>query len=156
MPVPTFILEIRKKIGNDLLWLPGVTAVVMDDNNRVLLVQRADNHQWTLVTGCLEPGEQPARGAVREVEEETGVTAVAERLLAVETVPRATLPNGDQVQFVDTAFRCRYVAGEAAVGDDESVDVGWFALDALPAMPERQARCIGYALDADPLAKFRT
>jgi ADP-ribose pyrophosphatase YjhB (NUDIX family) len=122
----------------------------------VLLVKRADNNTWTLVTGCLEPGEEPAQGAVREIEEETGVRAVPERLLAVETVPAATLPNGDKVQFVDTAFRCRYVAGDAVVGDDESVEVGWFPPDALPPMPERMTRCIGYALDTDIPARFRT
>lgn len=155
MPIPSFILDLRKKIGNDLLWLPGVTAVVLDDRDHVLLVKRADNKKWTLVTGCLEPGEGPAQGAVREVAEETCVSAVAERLLAVETIPAAVYPNGDKVQFVDTAFRCRYLAGEAAVGDDESVELGWFGLDALPAMSERMTRCIGYALDTDARAKFR-
>ena len=27
MPTPDFIVELRKKIGHDELWLPGVTAV---------------------------------------------------------------------------------------------------------------------------------
>ena len=72
MPTPDFILRLREKIGHDLLWLPGVTAVVLDDRNRVLLGRRADNGRWTLITGILEPGEQPAVGVVREVLEETG------------------------------------------------------------------------------------
>jgi ADP-ribose pyrophosphatase YjhB (NUDIX family) len=147
---------LRDKIGNDLLWLPGVTAVVIDSSDRVLLVKRADSGKWTLVTGCLEPGEEPARGAAREVVEETGVTAVAERLLAVEALPAATCPNGDKVQFLDTAFHCRYVAGEPAAGDDESTDADWFSPDALPLMSERMIRCIGYALDPGPFTRFRT
>jgi ADP-ribose pyrophosphatase YjhB (NUDIX family) len=156
MPTPEFILDLRKKIGNDLLWLPGVTAVVIDDSGRVLLVKRADNKKWTLVTGCLEPGEQPARGAIREVEEETSVTATAERLLAIEALPAATLPNGDKVQFLNTAFSCRYLTGEPAASDDESDEAGWFPLDALPPMPEWMTRYIRYAVEPDTTAKFWT
>jgi 8-oxo-dGTP pyrophosphatase MutT (NUDIX family) len=43
MPTPQFVLDLRAKIGHQMLWLPGVTAVVFDDDGRVLLVQRADN-----------------------------------------------------------------------------------------------------------------
>jgi hypothetical protein len=57
MPTPEFIVELRKKIGHDLLWLPGVTGVVLDADDRVLLVRRADDGRWTLVSGVLEPGE---------------------------------------------------------------------------------------------------
>ena len=41
---------------------------------------------------------------------------------------------GDHAQYLDHTFRCRYVAGEARVADDESVAVGWFALDEQPEM----------------------
>ena len=65
MPTPDFIIKLRKKIGHDLLWLPGVTGLVIDDTDRVLLVRRAGNRRWTLITGCLEPGEQSAAGIAR-------------------------------------------------------------------------------------------
>jgi 8-oxo-dGTP pyrophosphatase MutT (NUDIX family) len=77
MPVPDFIIELREKIGHDLLCLPGVTGLVINESDQVLLVRRADTLRWTLVTGCLEPGEQPAAGIVREILEETGITANA-------------------------------------------------------------------------------
>ncbi|MFF3144390.1 hypothetical protein ACFVRU_22365, partial [Streptomyces sp. NPDC057927] len=44
--------------------------------------------------------------------------------------------NGDTCQYMDTTFRCRAVGGEARVNDDESLDVGWFAVDALPELNE--------------------
>ena len=34
MPTPEFVLELRKKIGHDLLWLNGVTGCVLDDRGR--------------------------------------------------------------------------------------------------------------------------
>lgn len=154
MPIPEFILAIREKIGQDLLWLPGVTGVVFDDAGRVLLVRRADNLKWTLVTGCLEPGEQPGHGIVREILEETGVTAEIERVLAVETTPQFAHANGDQAAYMDVAFLCRAVAGEARVNDDESVGVGWYALDELPELPPRHANCIQRYLEGVPEAWF--
>jgi ADP-ribose pyrophosphatase YjhB (NUDIX family) len=155
MPIPQFIVDLRARVGHDALWLPGVTAVVFDDQGRVLLVRRADNDLWTLVTGGLDPGEQPAVGAIREVVEETAVTAVAERILSVCSLPLVVYGNGDQAQYLDVAFRCRAVSGTARVNDDESVDVGWFRLDELPAsLPDRHRRCIQDAMDSDPAARF--
>jgi len=155
VPTPQFILDLRAQVGQDALWLPGVTAVVLDDDDRVLLVRRADNDLWTLVTGCLEPGEQPATGAIREVAEETAVLAVAERLVSASALPLTVYGNGDQVHWLDVSFRCRAVGGTARVNDDESVDVGWFTLDQLPAsLPDRHRQCIQDAMRSDPAARF--
>lgn len=135
MPIPPFILELRRDVGHALLWLTGVTGVVLDADGRVLLVRRADTGEWGLTSGILEPGEQPAPAVVREVEEETGVVAAVEGLASVWTMPPMRYPNGDRSQYLDLCFRCRYVEGEARVGDDESVEVGWFPVDGLPELP---------------------
>lgn len=55
MPAREYILKLRKKIGNDRTPGPRRTGVVIDDSGRVLLAQRADNKQWALVSGMLEP-----------------------------------------------------------------------------------------------------
>jgi ADP-ribose pyrophosphatase YjhB (NUDIX family) len=156
MPTPQFVLDLRASIGHQPLPLPSVTAIVLDAAGRVLLVRRADNDRWALVTGCLEPGEQPAAGARREVEEETGVLVTAERIVSVSALPLAVCPNGDQVYWLDVTFRCRAVGGEARVNDDESVDVGWFELtDLPPSLPDRHRRCLQDALSPGPEAKFQ-
>ena len=155
MPIPDFIVEIREKIGHDLLWLPGVTGLVVDEADRVLLVRRADNLRWTLVTGCLDPGEQPAVGLVREILEETGVTARVKRVLSVEATNQITHVNGDQTFFLDVAFVCEPIAGDARVNDDESIDVDWFPLTDLPdSLPERQRACVQRYLDGAEQAWF--
>ncbi|GAP60851.1 hypothetical protein AHiyo1_44520 [Arthrobacter sp. Hiyo1] len=69
MATPDFVLALRRKIGNDLLFLSGVTAVVLKDND-VLLVRGAESGAWTPVTGIIDPGEEPADAAVRETYEE--------------------------------------------------------------------------------------
>ena len=147
MPIPDFVVALRKKIGQDELWLPSVTGLVLDGQDRVLLVQRRDNRLWTLVTGILDPGEEPAAGVRREIEEETAVRAVVERVLAVEVSGPVTFDNGDRSVFLDTALLCRAVGGQARVNDDESVDVGWFAVADMPGLPEREDRILRRFLD---------
>lgn len=139
MATPDFILALRAKIGRDQLWLPSVTGLVLDPDGRVLLVQRRDNRRWTLVTGILEPGEQPAAGVLREIQEETAVQARVERVLGVDVSGPVTFENGDVSVFLDTALLCRAVGGEARVNDDESVDVRWCAVEDLPELSARQA-----------------
>jgi 8-oxo-dGTP pyrophosphatase MutT (NUDIX family) len=131
MPISPYVLDLRERVGHGLLLLPGVTAVVFDDAGRVLLNERSDNGQWALIAGVMDPGEQPAETIVREVYEETAVRVVPERITSVLTQP-VTYPNGDRCEYVDITFRCRAAGGEARVNDDESLAVGWFALDDLP------------------------
>lgn len=136
MATPDFIRDLRTTAGHQLLWLPGVTALVFDDEGRVLLNRRTDTRRWSVIGGIPEPGEQPAACAVREVFEETAVRCVAERIVLVQALDPVTYPNGDVCQYMDVTVRCRAVGGEAQVNDDESLEVGWFAVDALPELNE--------------------
>lgn len=148
MPVPDFILELRAKIGHAPLWLPGTTAVVTTPDGRVLLGRRADSGLWALPSGIPEPGERMSVAVAREVLEETGVRVAVEALVAVFTLPPVTYPNGDVSAYVDHLFRCRYLDGTPRVADDESLDVGWFAPDALPEpLAPRTPELLGWAAD---------
>lgn len=155
MPTPKFILSLREKIGHDLLWMPGVSAVLLDAEDRVLLTHRVNDGTWALVGGILEPGEQPAIGIQREIFEETGVEAAVETLVNVESLPPAAYSNGDQVQYIDLCFRCRYVSGEPRVNDDESLAVAWYSVSDLPSsMVDRDLELIAQALKRDPVTQF--
>ncbi|WP_317230104.1 NUDIX domain-containing protein [Clavibacter sp. MX14-G9D] len=149
MGIPDFIVSLRERIGTAPLWLSGVTAVILD-GPRVLLVRRGDTGAWAPVSGILEPGEEPAVGAWREAEEETGVDVAVERLVSVRTTGEITYPNGDRASYLDLTFRCRYLSGEARVNDDESSDVAWWPVDALPDMPADYRQRIRDALDDEP------
>lgn len=150
MPIPAFIRDIRAKAGDVLLFMPAVVMVVFDDRGRVLLNLRSDSGIWALISGIPDPGEQPAEAAVREIEEETGVHAVVERVLSVFTNEPMVHANGDRAQYLDIVLRCRAVGGEARVNDDESLDVRWFALDELPPLGPIARGRIELALREDP------
>jgi ADP-ribose pyrophosphatase YjhB (NUDIX family) len=155
VPIPDFVVRLRSRVGTDLLWMPGVSAVVVHDDGQLLLGRRADNGLWAVVSGILEPGEQPAHAVVREVLEETGIDAVVVGLAAVSSDREMIrYDNGDRAQYLDLTFLCRAVGGgEPWVADDESTAVGWFDPHALPEPLARSSRArIDHALAyrADP------
>ncbi|HEY2507730.1 MAG TPA: NUDIX domain-containing protein [Streptosporangiaceae bacterium] len=154
MPTPDFVLDLRRRIGHDLLWLSTAMGVVLDDSGHVLLARRADNGHWVLPGGIIDPGEHPADAAAREVQEETGVIAVPDVLTSVTVCQQVTYPNGDRVQYLEFSFRCHPVGGRAQVNDEESVDVGWYPLDALPDLPAPMAAVLATALEQRPDTVF--
>jgi 8-oxo-dGTP pyrophosphatase MutT (NUDIX family) len=156
MPISPYLSSLRDDVGSRLLLLPGVSAVVFDDEGRILLGERSDNGRWGLIAGVMDPGEQPAETVVREVYEETAVHVQPERIIGVFTQPPHTYPNGHRCEYVDIAFRCRLLGGEARVNDDESLSVAWFTLDALPPLDELTHHRIELSLTPSEAAWFAT
>jgi 8-oxo-dGTP pyrophosphatase MutT (NUDIX family) len=154
MPIPEYVQALRRHVGPDFeLWLPGVTAVVLREDE-VLLVQRVDNGQWAPITGIIDPGEQPGVTARREALEETGVEISVDRLVSVEAGERITHANGDRAIYLDHTFRCTWLAGDAYVADDESTAVRWFRLDDLPPMADHMRARIESALTDEVATRF--
>ena len=155
MPIPEFIVETRKKIGTDLMWVPSVCAVVLRDSTvdspwavpDVLLVRRADNGQWTPVTGIVDPGEEPHVAAVREVLEETGVKVTAAAIVGVGSHGPVTHSNGDQASYMTVQIRCEPLdpSVEPTVGDDENTEAGWFPVSQMPVTDPKWRLAIGDA-----------
>lgn len=158
MPIPEHVSWLRSHVGHEPLWLTGVTAIVLKHDAQrpevplVLLVQRSDDGRWTPVSGIVDPREHPADTAVREAMEETCVEIEVERLIAVRVVGPITYPNGDVSDYLDHTFRCRWVAGEPTVGDDEAVATRWCPVDDLPDMAADHAEMIRRAVadEVDP------
>ena len=107
----------------------GVGAVVVDEQERILLIQRADSGVWLYPTGWADVGYSPAEVAVKEVFEETGVVCVPERLIAVIDGLQAGFTR---IPLYSLVFLCRSVGGALLAHPQECLDVGWFAEDALP------------------------
>lgn len=136
MPTPQFILDLREKVGHTLLWLPGTTVVVLRngrDGVEVLCNLRSDLAIWSPIAGIVEPGEEPHETAIREAREEAGIEIEIEALVWVDATDVVTYPNGDQCVYLDHTFRAWWVAGEARVNDDESLDMRWWTIDSLPS-----------------------
>lgn len=131
MPTPEFITSLREKIGSELLWLSGATAVIQRDSGDILLVRRSDNGNWTPVTGIVDPGENPALTCLREAQEEANVEIEVVAFAQLKADPPQQFTNGDRCQFLDHTFYCRYISGEARVNDEESSQVCWVPVEQL-------------------------
>nr|WP_203233938.1 NUDIX domain-containing protein [Actinomyces sp. 565] len=153
----------RKKIGHEQLWLPGVSVVVVAPDGRLLLGRRSDNGAWAVVSGIPEPGEQPAAAARRECLEETGVDPDIVGVAGVATGEPHVFANGDRCVFMDVTFVARADAAAVAgahVADEESTAVGWFAPDALPtplvaSTPGRIDAALAWLADPSAGARFQ-
>lgn len=157
MPAPPFVLALREHVGHAELWLPGVTAVVLRDDGprpQVLLVRRADTGAWTPVTGIIDPVEEPAAAAAREVLEEAAVVTTVQRLARVGVVGPVVYDNGDRSTYLDLTFRCTWVSGEPHPADGENTQAGWFDLDDLPELSESMAARVAAALPVRGEAVF--
>ncbi|WP_026918854.1 NUDIX domain-containing protein [Gordonia shandongensis] len=154
MATPDYVLRLRKHIGHAPLVLIGVTAVILRDD-LVLLGRRADTGDLTPVTGIVDPGEEPAVAARREAAEEAGIDIEVERLARVRQLPRSTHVNGDQVDYLDLTFRCRWVDGEIYPADGEFTEVQWRHLDDLGEVASDDLRArIAVAATDEPRTVF--
>ena len=77
--------EVRSQFQDTLLHLSplvGASSVVQSDG-KILLIQRTDNGLWAVPGGLVEVGEVLSEAAIRELEEEAGVSGAAVDLLGV-------------------------------------------------------------------------
>jgi 8-oxo-dGTP diphosphatase len=94
----------------------SVAAVITDDHDRALLIQRRDNRHWEPPGGVLELGESIDDGLRREVREETG--------LDIEPVALTGVYKNMTRGIIALVFRCKITGGHLAAAD-EAVSYSW-------------------------------
>jgi ADP-ribose pyrophosphatase YjhB (NUDIX family) len=107
----------------------AVGAVVGNDQNEMLLIQRADSGIWLYPTGWADIGYSASEVAEKEVHEETGIECEVVRLIGVFDGMRRGFTN---IPLYSLVFHCRATGGELNPHPLETTGVGWFAQDALP------------------------
>jgi ADP-ribose pyrophosphatase YjhB (NUDIX family) len=116
----------------------AVLAVVprpMDNEWRVLIVQRAQQPnagRWGFPGGVLELGETVAEGAMRELREETGISADAAGVLNVNDAVSHDDEGRVAFHYVLIAVRGVWRSGEGVAGDDAAA-VAWASRDDILA-----------------------
>ena len=114
-----------------------VVAMVALREDRVLLIKRAvepRKGEWALPSGFLRLEELPERAAVRELEEETGLTGTPGRLLGIYQEKGSHYPS-----ILTLAYRMDDLQGEPRAGDDAE-EVKFFRRDEIPPLPFRSHR----------------
>ena len=108
--------------------VPAASAIVLNQEGKILLQLRSDTHVWALPGGAMEIGETIGQAAVRETKEETGLDVEPEYIVGVYTNPNHVVgfPNGEVRQQFSLCFACRLVGGDIKVSN-ESTEVGFFS-----------------------------
>lgn len=115
--------------------VPSASAIVTDEQGRILLIKRRDNTLWALPGGGHDIGETIAATAVREVKEETGLDVEITGLIGVYTNPRhvVAFTDGEVRQQFSLSFATKVLSGELAI-DHESTDIAWIHPDDIPTL----------------------
>lgn len=134
-----YIMNLRKYVGHEPLIGLGATTLVFNDKNEILLNLRRDTNTWGIPGGSMELHETIEETAVRELKEEAGINADKLELVAVLSGDEYYFeyPNGDKMCTVIVLFKVLNYTGEIKVSDNESKQLKFFSLDALPNMESR-------------------
>jgi ADP-ribose pyrophosphatase YjhB (NUDIX family) len=129
--------------------VPAASAIVADQDGRILLHRRDDTQLWSIPGGAMEPGESIAQTVVREVEEETGLQVEPERLVGIYSNPNHVVEysDGEVRQQFSVCFVCHPVGGQLATSTDESLEVGYFTpaeIEDMPMHPSIRLRIAHY------------
>lgn len=112
-------------------------AIITNEHNEILLAHRTDRDMWNLPWGGLDAGESPEDCILREINEETWLTATINRLIGIYTKTKK-----DEVVFL---FQCIAVSGELTL-NDEADQLHYFAHDHIPdnTIPKQVERIDDY------------
>jgi ADP-ribose pyrophosphatase YjhB (NUDIX family) len=120
--------------------IPAASAIVIDQDGRILLHRRDDNELWSIPGGAMEVGERIADTVIREAEEETGLEVKPERVVGIYSNPQHVVAyaDGEVRQQFSVCFACRVVGGDLVVSD-ESLEVGFFTPEQIEGMPMHES-----------------
>jgi ADP-ribose pyrophosphatase YjhB (NUDIX family) len=114
--------------------VPSANVIVVNDQGEILLIRRTDNDNWAVPGGAMDLGESIIQAAVRETQEETGITCEITGLVGIYTNPHHVIhyTSNDEVrQEFSVVFTARPVGGELRPSS-ESAKPQWVARTAIP------------------------
>jgi ADP-ribose pyrophosphatase YjhB (NUDIX family) len=152
--VVEWMKELGEGVGGYITPKVAVGAAVVNDDGRLLLIQRADSGMWLYPTGWCDVGYSAPEVVVKEVHEETGIDVEVVRLIGVLDGLRL---GASRVPLYSLVFLCRAVGGTLKPHELECLDAGWFGRDELPADTlgsERWAPEIFAVIDGEPRDVF--
>jgi 8-oxo-dGTP pyrophosphatase MutT (NUDIX family) len=129
-----YIQTLRQHLGHAPILMVGAMVLVLDDQDRLLMLMRTDTHTWGLPGGALELGENLEEAARRETREEIGMEIGKISLYGVFSGEELYFkyPNGDEVYNVSIVYITRELHGEMKINPQEHSNYQYFPLDALP------------------------
>lgn len=133
----SYLGQLRRLVGNRLLMIPGVRAVLEDSSGRILLLKRQDLNIWGLIGGSPEERESIQDCLIREIFEETGLKIESYCAFGFASDPELevfTFPNGNVIHSYPILFHVSRWSGTLDQSNDESTELRFFVRDEIPEM----------------------
>jgi ADP-ribose pyrophosphatase YjhB (NUDIX family) len=111
--------------------VPSANAIVVSDQGDILMIRRTDNGNWAVPGGAMDFGETIEDTAVRETEEESGITCQITGLVGVYTNPSHVIrytSNEEVRQEFSLVFTARPISGELRASSETS-EPQWVSRD---------------------------
>ncbi len=108
--------------------IPAASAIIKNNEGKILLHRRSDNDAWALPGGAMEIGESITETLQREVKEETGLDVEPEYIIGVYSNPKHIIEysDGEIRQEFSLCFACQIVKGDLRVSE-ESLELAFFS-----------------------------
>lgn len=116
--------------------LPAVAAIISNEDGEILLQKRKDVNQWCIISGHVEFGETIEEALLREIKEETHVSARIIRFIGIYSSPASqTYAYQDRsVQYVTSYFEAKLTAPIGPdFSNDETQELRFFSPKHLPS-----------------------
>lgn len=128
-----YILQLRQYIGHRPILMVGAAILVLDEQNRLLMMRRSDIGCWGIPGGATEPGEVVEEAAKRETVEEVNLQVGEMSLFGVFSGPDLyyKYPNGDEVYNVTIVYLSRDWHGEIKL-NGEHTGWNWYPVNKIP------------------------
>lgn len=132
--VDSYVANLRTRIGAECIHLPGVRAIILNEQGEVLLQRRTDMELWGLPAGAVELHETAQEALRREVWEETRIAVQTMEPMALHSGPsqRFQYPNGDQIQGFAITFIVRKWTGQPTPDGVEGSELRFWSIEDLP------------------------
>lgn len=126
-----YIQDLRALIGTRPIIMAGVSVIVLNNENQILLQKRTDTMDWGVIGGALELRESLEEAAHRELHEEAGLKA--RDLRFVDMLSGKDMyyqyPHGDEIYNLVAVYETKDYEGKPTINDDEGLELKYFDLD---------------------------
>ena len=149
-----YIPYLRNLVGHKEIRATGVTALIINEKEEVLLEKRSDNSLFSLPGGALDRDETIYEGRLREIKEETGLIVNNGILFQIISPNhnKVTYPNGDITDYTNFIFLFKVLSKDCPLNkehDKESLFLKFYSIDGLPKEEE-------FLLGSyDPIRKYK-
>ncbi len=113
-----------------------VRALILNEKNKVLLVEDPKTKVWALPGGFAEIGISPVENVIKEVQEETGLNVSVDNLIAVYDTNKSN-PENSLAHYYKLIYYCKKVSGNLTTSMETS-SVAFFDLKELPQLSTKR------------------